>query len=258
MSRLRHLFHRRALCCVALISCVLISPLTHGEELTVSAAASLSDAFKQIGKAFEAAKPGTSVVFNFGASGALLQQLAQGAPVDVFASADLETMDRAASQALIVPGSHVAFAANRLVLVLPVRASTSPKSLLDLATMGYRRIAIGNPAFVPAGRYALEATDAAGVTEALKDRFIYADSVRQVLAYVARREVDTGFVYRTDALADREHVRIALELSTKAPTLYPVVQLSAAKHPILARAFIAYLLAAPAQAVLARYGFQRP
>lgn len=256
MSRL--LLHRHALLTIAIFSCVFISPQTHAEELMVSAAASLSDAFKEIGKAFEATKPGSKIVFNFGASGPLLLQIAQGAPVDVFASADQETMDRAASRALITADSRAAIAANLLVLVLPASAVSVPMSLLDLTASGYRRIAIGNPASVPAGRYAREATDAAGMTETLKDRFIYADSVRQVLAYVARAEVDAGFVYRTDALIDKERVKIAFEIPTKTPVIYPIAQVAAARHPVLAREFIAYLSTAPAHAVLSRYGFQRP
>jgi molybdate transport system substrate-binding protein len=117
---------------------------------------------------------------------------------------------------------------------------------------------MGNPAFVPAGRYAREAIDAAGTTDNLKHKIIYADTVRQVLAYVARAEVDAGFAYRTDALVEMERVKIALELPTKTPVTYPIGQVSTAKQPALAREFIAYLRTLPAQAVLTRYGFQRP
>jgi molybdate transport system substrate-binding protein len=258
MSRLSLLVRRYVGLCTTLLACALASPLAQAEELTVSAAASLTDAFKEVGKAFEAARPGTKVVFNFAASGPLLQQIAQGAPVDVFASADQETMDRAAAQSLIATGSRVTFAANVLVLAVPASASTSPKSLQDLTGSGYKRIAVGNPATVPAGRYAREATDAAGVTDALKDKFIYADNVRQVLAYVARGEVDAGFAYRTDALTDRERVKIALELPTKTSVTYPIAQVAASKQPALAREFIAFVATPLSQAVLARYGFVQP
>jgi len=92
----------------------------------------------------------------------------------------------------------------------------------------------------------------------LKHTIIFADNVRQVLAYVARAEVDAGFAYRTDAMVEMERVKIAFELPAKTPVTYPVAQVSTAKQPALAREFIAYLRTSPAQAVLTRYGFQRP
>ncbi len=223
-----------------------------------SAAASLRDAFAEVGKAFEAAKPGTKVIFNFAASGPLLQQIAQGAPVDVFASADQETMDRAAAQGLIAKETRITFASNMLVLVVPASAAASPHSLKELTADAYKRIAVGNPASVPAGRYAREAIDAAGVSDALKDKFIFGDSVRQVLTYVGRAEVDAGFVYRTDALIDKAHVRIALEAPTKAPVTYPIAQILASKKAAFAREFIAFVSTPPAQSILAGYGFSKP
>jgi molybdate transport system substrate-binding protein len=226
--------------------------------LTVSAAASLRDAFTEVGRAFEASKPGTKVIFNFAASGPLLQQIAQGAPVDAFASADQETLDRAAAQGLIAKETRVTFASNALVLVVPAGIVASPRSLKDLTTDGYRRIAVGNPATVPAGRYAREATDAAGVSDALKGKFIFGESVRQVLTYVGRAEVDAGIVYRSDAMTDKARVRIALEVPTKTPVSYPIVQVLASKQTGLARAFIAFVSTPPAQSILASYGFRKP
>jgi molybdate transport system substrate-binding protein len=242
----------------ALVFCVAAASPAEAQELIVSAAASLTDAFKEIGRAFEATKPGTKLVFNFAASGPLLQQIAQGAPVDVFATADQETMDRAQSQSLIAADSRVTFASNALVLVVPVAATAVPKALTDLAAPAYRRIATGNPASAPVGRYAREALGAAGLGDALKDKLIYADSVRQVLAYVARAEVDAGFIYRTDAMVDAGKVRFALELPTKTPVTYPIAAVGASTQPARAREFIAYVRSAPAQAVLARFGFAKP
>jgi molybdate transport system substrate-binding protein len=163
----------------------------------VSAAASLTNAFQDIARAFEKAHPGSKVVLNFAASGPLLQQIRQGAPVDVFASADQETMDKAAAAQLLAPG-RVDFAANTLVVVQPAAAGSSPKAW-PIWPPRLARLATGSPASVPVGRYTLEAVKAAGLEAELQPRWIYADSVRQVLAYVARGEVDAGFVYRTDA-----------------------------------------------------------
>lgn len=258
MFRLSHSAHRYVCLFTTLVFCLATAAPVRAQELIVSAAASLTDAFREIGRAFEAAKPGTRVVFNFAASGPLLQQIAQGAPVDVFATAEQETMDRAQTQSLIAADSRATFAANTLVLVVPAAATAVPRALADLGAPAYRRIATGNPASVPVGRYAREALAAAGLADALKDKLIFADSVRQVLAYVARAEVDAGFTYRTDALVDAGKVRVALELPTKRPVTYPIAAVVASKQPALAREFIAYVRGAPALAVLARFGFAAP
>ena len=115
-------------------------------ELTVSAAASLTQAFKEIGAAFEAQHPGDTVRFNVAASGQLLQQIARGAPVDVFASADQETMHQAEQQHLVRPGTRREFAGNSLVVVVPRDSAAAPATLADLQGDRYRRIAIGVPA----------------------------------------------------------------------------------------------------------------
>ncbi len=257
MSHLSIFVRRCVGLCTTLVAFAVLSLPAQAEELTVSAAASLREAFSEVGKAFEASRPGTKVIFNFAASGPLLQQIAQGAPVDVFASADQETMDRAAAQGLIAKDTRVTFASNGLVLVVPASAARTPGSLKDLATDVYKRIAVGNPATVPAGRYAREAADAAGVSKALKDKLIFGDNVRQVLTYVGRAEVDAGFVYRTDAMIDRGRVRIVLEVPTKKLVNYPIVQILASKQAGLSREFIAFVTAPPAQSILARYGFQK-
>ena len=143
---------RRAARVLAALAAVLAAVAAPAAELTVSAAASLGNAFREIGTAFAAARPGITVQFNFGASGALLQQIAQGAPVDVFASADEDTMDQAAQRGFVAPAGRAVFAVNTLVVVVPSNAQVVPRSLGDLAAPEFRRLAIGVPASVPAGR----------------------------------------------------------------------------------------------------------
>src|SRR5690606_14296823 len=189
---------RRPLILLAL-SLLCVGAPAQAAELTVSAAASLTGAFQDIARAYQARHPEVRVRLNLGGSGALLQQIAKGAPVDVFATADQETMDLAAQQRLIEPASRRDFARNALVLVVPADSSHRIDSLAALARPDIRRIALGNPASVPAGRYANEALRAAGLGEALRNRVIHTQNVRQSLAYVARGEVDAGFVYATDA-----------------------------------------------------------
>lgn len=229
----------------------------HAEDLTVSAAASLTDAFKEIATAFEAAHPGAKVQLNFAASGTLLQQIAKGAPVDVFASADLVTMDRAQSQGLITVAERRNFAANTLVLIVP-KGSARPAAIGDLAQPAYKRVAIGNPASVPVGRYTQAALTKAGLWGPLEPKLINAQSVRQVLDYVARSEVEAGFVYSTDAAIMKDKVDVVLTVPLEEPVTYPIAPIAASAHPAMAKAFVDWVSGAQAQAVLARYGFSKP
>lgn len=231
---------------------------TCAADLTVSAAASLTNAFKEIGPAFEATHPGTKVQFNFGASGALLQQIAKGAPVDVFASADPETMDQAQNQKLVDANQRRNFVSNALVVIVPAGASKVPASLTDLTHVGYQRIAIGLPASVPVGRYTKEVLEKVGLWSIFEQKMIGANNVRQALDYVARGEVDAGFVYTTDAALMPDKVKVAFPVRTQEPILYPVAPINSSTNAAAARAFVEYLLSPAAQSVLAKYGFGKP
>lgn len=237
---------------------LLAATAVRAGDLTVSAAASLSQALREIAPAFEAAHPGTQVRFNFGASGALLQQVARGAPADVLASADAETMDRAQADGLLRPGSRRDIAANALVVVVPAASRARIAALTDLTQPSFTRIAIGMPASVPAGRYAQDALRAAGLWRAIEPRTIGASNVRQALDYAARGEVDAAFVYATDAALRRGEVRVALEVQTAAPIRYPAAALAGAPNPVAAERFVEFLRTPPAQAVFARHGFGKP
>ena len=234
------------------------SPIVVAAELTISAAASLGDAFRDIGRAFESVHPDTKVQLNFAASGALLQQIARGAPVDVFASADEETMDRAEQQKLLVRGSRADFAGNALVVVVPRDAASPPKTLPDLAATAIRRIAIGLPASVPAGRYARLALDKAKLWPALEAKMIGAQSARQALDYVARGEVDAGFVYATDAAVMADKVRVAFIVAMDTPVRYPIAIVEGTGNPSAAQDFVAFVASPAGQAMLARHGFGKP
>ena len=228
------------------------------QQITVSAAASLTEAFKEIGRKFEATKSGVTVRYNFAASGVLIQQIAQGAPVDVFASADQETMNRGADQKLIDPATRRDFAANTVVLVAPARGGPDLKGLADLSRPEVKRIAIGKPETVPVGRYTKQSLEAAKLWAPLQPKIVQADSVRQVLDYVARGEVEAGFVYRTDAAIMADKVRVALAAGGHTPVTYPVAVVSESRQKALAKEFAEYLRSQPAQDVLARFGFAKP
>jgi molybdate transport system substrate-binding protein len=240
---------------LAALACAL-PLLAAAQQLTVSAAASLTDAFRAIGARFEAAQPGVTVRFNFAASGVLVQQIVQGAPVDVFASADQETMDRGVAQKAIAADTRRDFASNTLVLVTP--PDSPVQRLADLAGPAVKRIAIGKVASVPVGRYTQQALGSAQLWSALSPKLVFADNVRQVLDYVARGEVEAGFVYRTDAEIAKGRVRMAATVGGHAPITYPAAAVADSRQPALARDFIGFLHGAEAQAILAKHGFGKP
>jgi molybdate transport system substrate-binding protein len=227
-------------------------------DLTVSAAASLTNAFKELAPIFEAANPGSRLQFNFAASGALLQQIDKGAPVDVFASADQETMDQAQAKGLVQAGQRRNFVSNALVVIVPTNSANVPKAVAELAQASYLRIAIGLPASVPVGRYTKGVLEGAGLWAAIAPKMIGANNVRQALDYVARAEVDAGFVYATDAALMPDKVKVALTVPTTTPILYPVAPIAASPNAALAQRFVDFLGAPAAQTVLARYGFGKP
>ena len=228
------------------------------QELIVSAAASLTNAFQEVGQKFASANPGIKVVPNFAASGALLQQIEKGAPVDVFASADQKTMDQANEKKLILPETRKDFASNGLVLILPAGSKAPIKSPQDLMAKEVTKVAVGNPDTVPAGRYAQEALKNEGLWEKLSPKFIPANSVRQVLDYVTRGEVDAGFVYATDATLAKDKVQVVATLTKHQPILYPVALVAGTQKKDLAQRFIDFVLSKEGQEILVKYGFGKP
>ena len=224
----------------------------------MSAAVSLSNAFTELGEAYERDNDDTAIVLNFGGSGQLLQQIDRGAPVDVFATADQETMDRADRRGLIVRNTRDDFARNTLVLIAPLDSNLDVTGLMQLRSGKIDRIAISNPASVPVGRYAQSALQSAGLWSVLEPRFINTQHVRQSLDYVARGEVDVGFVYATDARAMRDRVKVLTAIETMAPITYPIAVTKDSSRKKLAGSFIEFVKSSQGQAILARHGFGMP
>ncbi len=224
-------------------------------DIVVSAAASLTESFNTLKTSFEQSHPGIRVVTNYGASGSLLQQLINGAPVDVFVSADQETMDKAEAGKVVDPASRVAFAENAMVLIAP-SGLQSISSLADLAGPNVTRIAIGSPETVPAGRYARDALKSAGLWDSIQEKLIPGNNVKQVLTYVQRGETDAGLVFATDAKAAGDSVRTVAELSGHAPARYYAAVTASTTHKEAAAAFVAFLVSEQGQAVLAGFHFK--
>lgn len=228
-----------------------------GGELVVSAAASLAEAFQELGRRHEARHPGLKIVLNTGASDKLLQQILAGAPVDVFASADQAAMDKAVARKAVDPATRATFAGNALVMIVPAGAGgpTTPAALLGSAV---RRVAVANPASVPAGRYTRELLESLGSWAAVEPKVVFGQSVRQCLDYVARGEVDAGFVYATDAAVQSSKVKVAATLPTRTPVTYPIAVVTGSRQAEAARSFVALVCSDEGRAVLARFGFKAP
>ena len=227
-------------------------------DITVSAAASLTNAFKEIGAAYEKEHAGDKVLFNFAASDPLVQQISKGAPVDVFASADQEAMDKADGLKLLAAGTRKNFALNSLVLIVPNAGTHAIKGPADLQQAAITRVTMGNPASVPVGRYTKAALEQAKLWSALEAKMIYGTSVRQSLDYVSRGEVDAGFVYATDAAIVKDKVKVVATVPTETPVSYPIAVIAAGPQAAAGRRFADYVLAPAGQAILAKYGFGRP
>jgi len=226
-------------------------------EITVSAAISLKNAFEETGKIFMQNHPGTKVIFNFGGSGDLARQIEAGAPVDVFASAAQKDMDDLGKKDLIAPNSRRDFARNGVVLVKPANSIIPLQTFTDLQMKEIRKIVIGNPKTVPAGRYAEEALRHHDLWDAVKDKLIFAENVRQALDYVARNEVDAGLVYSTDAMAGSKEVKVAMKLpeGNHQPVVYPIGVIKGTKEESLSKAFVDFVISEEGQRILSRYGF---
>lgn len=242
---------------LAILLLLASSPLA-AADLTVSAASSLTESFRAIAAAYERQHPGVTVDLNFAASGVLLQQIVRGAPVDVFASADEETMQQALRGGHIDAATRQVFARNTLWVVVPPGAAVRPASLRELAGPAVTRVAVGNPDSVPVGRYARGALQQAGLWPAVQAKAISTQNVRQSLDYVARGEVDAGFVYATDAQAAGSRVQRAFEVAVKDGIRYPLAMVGGTARATEARRFIAFVQSPQGQAILRHNGFSSP
>lgn len=230
------------------------------DPIVVFAAASLANAFEDIGRAWTA-RGGAPVRFSFAASSALARQIDQGAPATIFASADREWMDWLIERKLADRSIARTLATNRLVVVVPadrpVTLSLEPGTNVA-AAFPPGRIATGDPAHVPVGRYAQQALEKLGAWDALSPRLVRADNVRSALAFVERGEAGSGIVYATDAaIAPRVRVAGTFPASTHPRIVYPVARL-AGRDDAATQAFFDFLVGPEALAILRRHGFGDP
>jgi molybdate transport system substrate-binding protein len=230
-----------------------------GGEILVSAATSLKNAFEEIKILFEK-NTGIKVSFNFGASGLLQKQIEAGAPVDIFVSASAKQMDDLRAKGLIFSETKHNLAENSLVLITSNQTPLPLHSFSHLVNPGIERLAIGNPKTVPAGQYAEESLRSLKMWVRLQPRVILAETVRQVLDYVVRGEVQAGIVYASDVQTARGKVLVAAAApaGSHAPILYPIAIVKGTGSRRNAQLFIDFVLGGAGQGILQKYGFLRP
>ncbi|MBB6423696.1 molybdate transport system substrate-binding protein [Jeotgalicoccus coquinae] len=221
--------------------------------LTVSAAASLTDALEEAAALFSEEHPDIKVDFNFGGSGALQQQISQGAPADIFFSASKNDFDALIESGSIAKEQSVNLLQNELVLVTPAdnQAVTSFDNIQEAS-----QIAVGTPESVPAGKYSMETFESFGITADVEPLLVYAEDVRAVLTYVERDEVDAGLVYRTDALtSDSVEIADTAPKGAHDPIVYPVGIIKKSDNAEAAEIFYDFLQTEDTLAVFEEYGF---
>lgn len=226
------------------------------QELIVSAASSLKNAFTEIGAAFDQAN-GTSTTFNFDASGTLQKQVEAGAPVDVFAAAAPTQVNNLLKQNLVDEATIVSFASNEIVLAVPADSKLEIASVEDLVKPEVEKVAYGDPVAAPHGVYAEEVMTTLGILEQVKPKVVYTKNASQTLTYVTSGEVDVGIMYSTDAVAGGDKVKV---VATSQPDwhsqiIYPIAVVSATKAKTLAQDFIDFVMGTEGQSILQKHGF---
>ncbi|WP_336785596.1 molybdate ABC transporter substrate-binding protein [Paenibacillus sp. MMO-177] len=228
-------------------------------ELTISAAASLTDALNEIQKTYEEKNPNVKLNFNFGASGALQQQIEQGAPADLFLSASSKNLKALVDKQLIDTDKQINLLSNKLVVVVPGDSGAALATEADLTKVEVKHVAIGIPESVPAGNYAKESLTNAKLWDSLQSKAVQGKDVRQVLQYVETGNADAGFVYKTDALtSDKVKIAFYVDPATYTAIQYPIGVVKATKHGKEAEGFYTYLQSQEALDVFVKYGFSVP
>jgi len=237
-----------------LVTALLAAPL-RAAELNVFAAASLTDALGEIAANYEKGG-GDHVVLNLGASSALARQIQEGAPADLFLSADEEKMNGLEKRKLLLPGTRKSVLSNTLVIVVPDDSRLKITGARDLAGPGIRAIALAEPQSVPAGIYAKEYLKKLGVWSKVIDRVVPTENVRAALAAVESGNVDAGIVYKTDAGISKK-VKVTYEVPrAEGPVIsYPFAVVAGSARPEAARRFLEYLQSPAALEVFRKYGF---
>jgi molybdate transport system substrate-binding protein len=238
----------------------LAAPLPAGAQanatLLISTAASLKESIQAVDSLFGQQYPAIKITHNFGASGALQQQIEQGAPADVFISAAEKQMNALQRKGLILTDTRQDLLTNQLVLVVPSSSTLGLKSFRDLSNPNVKRIAVGEPRSVPVGQYSQEVFSNLGILKNIQPKLVYGNSVRNVLSAVESGNVDAGVVYVTDAKISNQVTQVATAPSKlHSPIIYPVAVLKNSRSVETAKTYVKFLKGSTAKGVFKRYGF---
>ena len=263
--------HRKTICFILLglillaTACTSTFPATQETTLTVLAAASLTEPFEEIGALFEEENPGVTIQFSFAGSQQLAQQLAEGAPADVFASANLKYMNETVANGRVTEGSAVIFVTNQLVVITPLENPAKIQTLTDLAQVNIKLVLAAEA--VPVGKYSLEFLEKASQDarystsfkqDVLANVVSYEDNVKSVLTKILLGEADAGIVYTSDVSGDAsgEVLQIPIPSHLNVIAEYPIATISDSANVALAQLFIDYVTSEKGSEVLTRFGFQ--
>lgn len=226
-------------------------------EITVAAAASLTDVMEEISEVYQEKNPEVKIVFTFGSSGSLMNQIEEGAPVDVFLSAAPKQMNQLEKKNLIEKDTRKDLLENEMVLIVPKNADKEISNFEDIATKKVEKIALGNPESVPAGQYSEEILHYLKIQEQIEGKVVEGTDVRQVLSWVETGEVDCGMVYATDAMtSDLVKVVAKAPKGSHRPVVYPAALIQGSKNLEEGQEFLEFLSTKKAQEIFEKYGFQ--
>ena len=227
-----------------------------GTTITVSAAASLTEAFDELVSEFENENPDINVELNLASSGSLRMQIEAGAPIDVFASASEKHMDVLDSKGMIDNSSRADFATNSLVLVVPGTSDAAITNINDLTNSEVKKLTIGHPDTVPVGKYAKQSLTEAGIWEEVESKIIFAEHVKQALTYVETGEVDAGFVYMTDfENSGSGNINLVCKAPLSSEIIYPIAVVESSENKEEANRFVDFVTGEKGQMILHSYGF---
>jgi molybdate transport system substrate-binding protein len=259
--RISQYYLKLAIACMFLASALSVAveaQKTETTTTTVFAAASMKTALDAAASAYEKST-GNKIVVSYAASSALAKQIEQGAPADIFISADLDWMNYVEKAKLLKDDTRINMFGNRLVLIAPKSSTASlkiDKGFGLAAALGDGRLAMANVKSVPAGKYGSAALKKLGVWDSVEAKIAQAENVRAALALVAQGETPFGIVYETDAAAEpKVKVVGVFPEDTHPPIIYPIAVTAGAKNPVAAEAFISYLKTPEGQAAFTKQGF---
>lgn len=226
-------------------------------EIHVSAAASLTDAMKEISAEFEKENPYTKIIFNFGSSGALQQAIENGGETDLFFSAAQKQMDALEKSENILPETRKNLLENQVVLIVPIDSDKNIKNFSDLTNENIQHIALGEPKGVPVGQYSEEIFKNFGILDAVKEKAVYGSDVRQVLAWTESGEADCGVVYATDAkISEKIKIVATAPENSHKPVIYSAAVIKDSKNLDAAKKFLDFTSSNTAKKIFEKFGFK--